>query len=39
MALIAPERPAALEYTTTSKRLHRILGVDSGAAALPKTVP
>ncbi len=28
MALIAPERPAALEYTTTSKRLHRILGVD-----------
>ncbi len=28
MALIAPERPAALEYTTTSKRLHRIVGVD-----------
>ena len=28
MPLIAPERPAALEYTTTSKRLHRILGVD-----------
>ncbi len=27
MALIAPEHPAALEYTTTSKRLHRILGV------------
>ena len=28
MALIAPQHPAALEYTTTSKRLHRILGVD-----------
>jgi thioredoxin reductase (NADPH) len=27
MALIAPQHPAALEYTTTSKRLHRILGV------------
>jgi hypothetical protein len=27
MALIAPDHPAALEYTTTSKRLHRILGV------------
>ena len=39
MALIAPEHPAALEYTTTSKRLHRILGVDSSATVLPKTVP
>ena len=28
MALIAPQQPAALEYTTTSARLHRILGVD-----------
>ena len=28
MALIAPQHPATLEYTTTSKRLHRILGVD-----------
>ncbi len=27
MALIAPQHPTALEYTTTSKRLHRILGV------------
>jgi len=27
MTLIAPDQPAALEYTTTSKRLHRILGV------------
>ena len=27
MALIAPQHPVALEYTTTSKRLHRILGV------------
>ena len=27
MALIAPQEAAALEYTTTSKRLHRILGV------------
>jgi len=27
MARIAPDHPAALEYTTTSKRLHRILGV------------
>jgi len=39
MALIAPERPAALEYTTTSKRLHRILGVDASATALTKGVP
>ena len=28
MALIAPQHPVTLEYTTTSKRLHRILGVD-----------
>jgi thioredoxin reductase (NADPH) len=28
MAPIAPQHPATLEYTTTSKRLHRILGVD-----------
>ena len=27
MALITPQHPVALEYTTTSKRLHRILGV------------
>ena len=26
-ALLRPERPVALEYTTSSTRLHRLLGV------------
>lgn len=32
MPIVFPDRPVQLQYTTTSPRLHKVLGVDSGSA-------